>query len=293
MNRFKFLFIVFVLTASGCAPHSPSFSIQMTTPEVSKYIWPVGAPLTLVATGVEDTAGEATNIVFYANGGSVGTATVSRFAAPADTSRVTGHAVWTPTTTGEYHVQAELDRASGASVMSSAADVCVIDLGHLTPSSAFFLWGNGYTGPCTIPSSPSVPSGTSTAVAIHATADPVNLAYTSDSCSSLTAPSITFNATVNDPSGQAAFVTVRLASTSSSSSPYSDSIFLSQTGSGSTGVRTFTGSYGDGVIDVNLYHTFGGQPGTLSWEARAIDRSGVIIAHDDHTMLVGPCEPPG
>ena len=288
MKRFKFFILVLLLTALACYVPARSYrglSIAMISPHTSTYIWPLGQEMTLEALGVID-GGGATHITFYASGRVIGSS-------PVDSSDDKPHGVisWTPTAAGEYFVQAEMYPPSGASAMSSPVRVCILDIGS-SPSDPVWLWGYGYSGPCTVPAEVPVPTGTSTDVNISAMASPVSLGYDSNDCSASVPPAtITFNATVDDPSGRAAFVTVRMSSSSAGTAPYFDSLFLAQTGGGPTGTRTFSGTTFDMSIPLN--DALSGGPGTLTWIARAIDRTGHMIAMDGpHDMMVGPCEPP-
>jgi hypothetical protein len=286
-SPFLMLALILLISLSCYVPERsyPGLSISMVTPHTSTFIWPLGEAMSVEAAAAIEHGG-ASEISFFASGRDIGSA-------PVDISddKPRGSIFWTPPAAGEYFVQAQIYPFSGASAMSSPVRVCVLDIGA-SPTDSITLWGYGYSGSCAIPPAPPVPAGTSDSVDIHATISPASLGYDSLDCPSPVPPArITFNATVDDPSGRAAFVTVHLYAEGGGTSPFGDALFLTQVGGGTTGTRTFSGSTDD--LSFSLNDALGGAPGTLTWAARALDRTGHIIAMDGpHDMLVGPCESP-
>jgi hypothetical protein len=300
MRKFKYLLVVLIFVASACSYSARSFpdlSIQMLIPHDSPsintmYLWLSGYTMNLKAIANVRRSGGADRIIFYINGRNIGTLGVL-----PDEVSPSATLDWTPTTGGEYFVQAQVISNSGSSAMSAAVRVCVLGSSDTIDLSVpYVLWGYGFNGPCAIPPThPTIPDR-SYPISIHTITDPISIGYDSpDFCVHRPgvvyagSAGVTFTTTITDPLGLVAFVTVRVIATGPSGSIF-DSLILNQTGGGPTGTRTFRGSTIE--MDSDLSSVLGNRGGNLNWEARAIDNAGYLLASESQSMLAGPCAPP-
>jgi hypothetical protein len=276
--------VMFVL--AGCAlPAStrPGLSVRLVYPRSGLVDVLPGAEIHLFG---EATApgGGVTRMVFFANGLVVGE-DVSPLNQGTYTTAI---ARWLPTEPGEYLVQVEAFRSDG-SVFSAANRVCVLPASESDPLDGFYFYqGYGYTGPCELPA-PNPEAPPDLAVLMVARAIPASLAYDFECPASVANPTIAFEATLDDPSDRVVFVSIDYSVLDRSASGFTaETLALNWTSSTATGEKIFTGSTGG--LNLMLRDAFEADGGLLSWTARAIGRSGDVLAQDGpNDILATPC----
>lgn len=271
---------------AGCAlPAStrPGLSVRLVYPRSGLVDVLPGAEIHLFG---EATApgGGVTRMVFYANGLVIG-----EDASPLNQGTyTTAIARWLPTEPGEYLVQVEAFRSDGT-VFSAANRVCVLPASDLDPLDGFYFYqGYGYMGPCELPR-PNPDAPPDLAVSMVARAIPASLAYDFECPAAVANPTIAFEATLDDPSDRVVFVSVDYSVLDSSASGFTaDTIALNWTSSTGAGEKIFTGTSGD--LTLTLRDGFEAEGGLVSWTARAIGRSGDVLAQDGpYDILATPC----
>ncbi len=281
--------LVICLFLSACAlPAStrPGLSVRLVYPRSGLVDFLPGADIHLFgeATAPE---GNVTRMLFYANGLVVG-----EDSSPLNQGLyTTAIARWFPTAPGEYLVQVEAFRTDG-SVFSAATRICVIAASALDPLDGYYFYqGYGYTGPCELPPpNPEAPPGLE--VSMAARAIPASLAYNFDCPAAVSSPTIAFEATVDDPSDRVVLVSVEYQVEGRSASAFTaDTLALNWISSLATGEKIFTGTSEDltGLLSDEL----AADGGLLNWTARAIGRTGELLAEAGlYDILASPCAAP-
>jgi hypothetical protein len=226
-------------------------------------------------------AQDVTRVIFYANGLVVG-----EDHSPVPSGIFTSSLLtWHPTVAGEYMVQAEAQRSDG-SAFTAAARVCVLPA---VLGSSYFFQTYGYTGPCELPpADPDAPVGLEVSMLAHAI--PSSLAYDFLCPSAPASPTVAFEATLDDPSDRVVFVAVEYSDPDRANPGYThaETISLNWTASSAGGEKIFTGT----TVDLTslLGPDLQSDGGNLTWTARAVGRSGELLAEDGpHDILASPC----
>jgi hypothetical protein len=201
------LFCMLSLLINACTPSgipvvvppvaqsNAEVSISVVTPGNGE-LFVVGNPRRIALQGHAPTTSATSTInsrAFLANGVPVGTN-------PTALGYDDFEASWSPSTPGEYFVQAKVTLADGSIAISEPHRICVMPI---------YSWvdvygGDGYLGPCqTSTDNPSI--GTNVNLTISVVVAPNTVSY-SPLCPSH--PSVTFIATVNDPEDWAGFTSV-------------------------------------------------------------------------------------
>jgi len=278
--------VVFCLFVVGCslpASTRPGLSVQLHAP-ISGRVVALPAPDIFVYAEANVPAGDVTRMIFYANGLVIGE---DNNPAPSGTF-TSGVMRWSPTEPGEYLVQAEALRSNG-SAFSAAARVCVLPAASDPLGNSYFHQLYGYTGPCELPlPNPETPPDLE--VTMIARAIPASLAYDFKCPAALASSTITFEATLEDPSDRVVLVSVEYSvpSRESAGSTAFETMALNWTSSSSTGEKIFTGTTHD--LTPMLQGELQGDGGIVTWIARAINRDGRLLALDGpHEILASPC----
>ncbi len=241
----------------------------------------LGSPTTIYGYGTS-TRWPVTQLLFYDNGMGLGAA--ADFAAyppdPPDISNVEGSFRWTPTQVGWNYLQMQII-AGGHVAITAPVRVCVVDFStdpgwYETPS-----WSYGYEGSCPIPDRDA--SAVPGSVTMSVSATPDHLVYdpgwpSAPTCPGLPPSSVLFQAIVNDPPEDVAFVAVQY---SISSWTHTASLILTQTGSLAPSTRLFSGT---------TERLPSGTDPTVTWTGIAYARDGSTLLTDGpHTIPAGPC----
>jgi hypothetical protein len=244
----------------------------------------VGLPDAEVALFAEAFApgGGVNRMIFFANGLVIGEEN-----SPTNQGDYTiATMFWSPTEPGEYMVQVEAFRSDG-SVFSAASRVCVLPVAGPDPAPYYFSYG--YTGPCELPApNPDAPEGLE--VSMVARAIPASLAYNFECPGSVAATTLAVEAIVNDPSDRVVFVSLQYSvpARGSAGSVASETFGLNWTASTATGEKIFTGTTFD--FAQTLADEFEGDGGIVTWTARAMDRTGNVVAQDGPNEIPAtPC----
>jgi hypothetical protein len=290
-----FIFLSLLLN-SGCVLPStlnfPGTSTELGLPHPGS-IYSLGQAVSLAAFARYPTAGPTVEgFTFYSNALEIAEAPlgVSGTTSRGD-SWTTGDSTWTPPAAGEYQIQAWARLSNGRLNISGPARICVLDISFHGYTDS--LPPYGYTGPCEVPSSPV--TDPSAAVRLTTTPSPISIGYATETCPAAPPATITFYSTVDDPGNRAAFVAVDIVENFhdvGSTTTSGPALALTQTSSVGT-TKIFSGSTYDMTSDLGD-STFG-PPGivTITWTARAYDRSGAILVTDGpHDLLAAPCDPP-
>jgi hypothetical protein len=275
--------LVVCLSLLGCslpASRRPDLSAQLIRPGSGMVVaLPSGIFLHAEANAPAE---DVTRMIFYANGLVIGEDTNP---VPAGV-RTAGVASWSPTEPGEYLVQAEVFRSDG-SVFTAASRVCVLPA-ITDPDANFFIsQAYGYTGPCELPApNPLAPRGLQVSMVAHAI--PGSLAYDFDCPTPIGNPTIAFEATLDDRSDQVVFVSVEYSVPGRTGSRNVDTISLNWASNTSTGEKIFSGITWD--LTPMLNPELRAEGGIVTWTARAISRSGEVLAIDGpHEITASPC----
>jgi hypothetical protein len=274
-----------VLTASPARGDITSFLSDPPNDSVVQ----VGTAVNLYADTYSYIEGrEITNMFFFANGGSIGEATVEHDGA----NHWGGYSAWTPSAIGEYSLQV-MAVWRGGSYMSEPVRVCVTDF-LIAPGR--YTAAFGYEGPCPIPGRDS--SARPGPLTFTAIATPDHIAYDPAYGDACPFPVLSFTATVTDPAEDVAFVTVALKfpigpGTDAHYRPIAGpdwTLILTQAGTFAGDTRIFTGTAGDRFLMENVAIFFGSVGGDVTWTAQVIGRDGSILATDGpHTIPATPC----
>jgi len=299
-TRFRFAIVCFVfisvLLSSGCVLPStlnfPGTSTELGLPSPGS-IYSLGQVVNLAAVTRFPLAGpRVEGFTFYSDAREIAVAPIGASGTGSGGSGwATGEATWTPPAVGEYQLQVWARLSNGRLNISSPARICVLDISFHGYTDS--LPPYGYTAACEVPSSPV--TDPSAAVRLTTTPSPISIGYATETCPAAPPATITFYSTVDDPGNRAAFVLVDMVlnyhdvGSTTTSGP---ALALTQTSSvGAT--KIFSGSSYDLTSDLGPSTL--GPPGivTITWTARAYDRSGAILVTDGpHDLLAAPCDPP-
>lgn len=245
----------------------------------------LGSETTIVASSYETEGGtnQTSRFLFFANGAGIGEVPASA----GSPGGMQAEILWSPTTAGEYQLQAEAivnNAADDRGGVSTGVRVCVLDLP--TDIIRENIPGNfvarGYSGPCPLPPpNPSNPNDTSFNFVVGTNAG--FFAYPTDACPSLDLPVVNFTATVDhDPSDQLALIVVDITwGEGFAAVP----VALTPSGVGPAGEKIYTGGW-------SLEDIFGDYDGSpIMWTAFAVARNGSLLGRADGMIVMSPCIP--
>jgi len=247
----------------------PNYSIDLLKPQVGG-VYPVGDGIYLAASGTTPSDGSSvTQVIFYANGASIASSVLDPSSSSTSFSTPAQGLNWTPSSAGEYQMQAMAILQNGRTVVSDASRICVLPI-DLTSVSASGHVDYGYNGPCPPPDFITINPSSFTA-----NATPASLTYPDDDTlvglDRLNCPppptTITFYATVVTTPENYALVLVELQAGSS----LHETLALSGYINHSTGYYAATTDDLEGELLATT-------ASAITWKAYIVDPAGHVVA---------------